>query len=864
MKKTLSIILALTMLLTMSNVFVFADTPAVALPTATITKLDVTEMTDPALTFAMNFKANEATAEQREAYGSWYADFVFTVNKDVTFNASGEADGYLAGQYEAWSESWVPIPFEDTEIEADKPVKIMEIAAAAMGQPGLKYTYAEVYNVVKDFDCGVYFSDEFLKANPDVEATLELRIYNNNNEEESYRIGDLYAFSVEMPTATISKLDVTEMTDPALTFAMNFKADKTTAAQLAVYGDWYADFVFTVNKDVTFNASGEADGYLAGQYEAWSESWVPIPFEDTEIEADKPVKIMEIAAAAMGQSGLKYTYAEVYNVVKDFDCGVYFDDEFLIDNSGLKATLELRLYNPENEEESYRIGETYSFMNPIVKDEITNVIVEGSKVADTTVEIADINTGSAEDGTTNVTIDTNAFVDGADVIDTVKLPAAAITAVESLGEDATLNITLANGEDADVEVSINKEALAVIKDAANDAGEDVILKVEQTDELADAQNNTLADLDNGVVYRVSLETEGGAPIYAETGAEDGRNIEIKIYYSKSSTGKVLVRVKHLKDDGTLEDVDFRYDENIVTMNLAHFSEYVIYETRISSGITTTGSGAAASKYTVTFDTDGGSAVASQRVEKNDKVSEPAAPTKEGYTFDGWYTDDAFETAYDFEAAVTKAFTLYAKWAEVAEKPAEDEPSADEPSEAVAFADVKENDWFSEDVKFVSEKGLMNGVTETEFAPDTLLTRAMLVTILYRNEGEPATNRSIPFDDIDMGAYYASAVIWAQQNGIVNGVTETEFAPDANITREQIAAIMFRYAVYKGMDAVTVEENLAAFADADEINEYAISALNWAVGSGLINGKTESTLCPKDNATRAEIAAILHRYIDSQK
>ena len=110
---------------------------------------------------------------------------------------------------------------------------------------------------------------------------------------------------------------------------------------------------------------------------------------------------------------------------------------------------------------------------------------------------------------------------------------------------------------------------------------------------------------------------------------------------------------------------------------------------------------------------------------------------------------------------------------------------------------------------------------------------------------------------------AHAHLWKKQNGIVNGVTENEFAPNANITREQIATIMFRYAQYKGMNAITMEENLH-FDDADEIFEYAITSMNWAVGTGLMNGKTETTINPKDNATRAEIATILHRFMESNK
>lgn len=182
---------------------------------------------------------------------------------------------------------------------------------------------------------------------------------------------------------------------------------------------------------------------------------------------------------------------------------------------------------------------------------------------------------------------------------------------------------------------------------------------------------------------------------------------------------------------------------------------------------------------------------------------------------------------------------------------------------IEFIDVKETAWFYTNVKYVVDNNLMKGISETEFAPSNTLTRAMLVTVLYRNTGEPAVNEIIPFADVDMGSYYANAVSWAKQNGIVSGVTENEFAPDSNITREQIATILFRYAQYKGMEAITLGENLH-FVDSDEISEYAISAMNWAVGKGLMKGKSETTLNPKDNATRAEIAAILQRFIEGNK
>ena len=211
------------------------------------------------------------------------------------------------------------------------------------------------------------------------------------------------------------------------------------------------------------------------------------------------------------------------------------------------------------------------------------------------------------------------------------------------------------------------------------------------------------------------------------------------------------------------------------------------------------------------------------------------------------------TKYDFEAIVNSNITLYAKWTE--EKSEWSNP----------FDDVNETDWFYGDVAYANRLKLMNGTSETAFSPNEPLTRAMLVAILYRSEGEPQIEASEAFADVDAGVYYADAVSWAKQNGIVNGVTETEFDPDANITREQIAAIMHRYAQYKGYDVSVGEDtNILSFTDFDSISEYAVAPLQYAVGSGLMKGKSETTINPADNATRAEIAAVLRRFIEGNK
>ena len=333
----------------------------------------VTEIENDDLTFAMNFKTDDATDKQLFYYGNWYADFVLKVNKDVTFNANGGADGYLSGQYDAWSENWVNVPFEDVTLAANTELRIMEYAAQLMGEPGLKYTYKEIYEFVKDFDCGVYFTPEFLNANRDLVVTLELRMYNNADESESYVIGQTYVFKFEVPELPTATAVETENDD--LTFAMNFKTDEVTDEQLDFYGNWYADFVLKINKDVTFNANGGADGYLSGQYDAWSENWVNVPFEDVTLAANTELKIMEYAAQLMGEPGLKYTYKEVYEFVKDFDCGVLFTNEYLMANPDLVVTLELRMYNNLDESENYVIGETYIFTNQAVAYNVEQNII---------------------------------------------------------------------------------------------------------------------------------------------------------------------------------------------------------------------------------------------------------------------------------------------------------------------------------------------------------------------------------------------------------------------------------------------------------------------------------------------------------
>lgn len=176
-----------------------------------------------------------------------------------------------------------------------------------------------------------------------------------------------------------------------------------------------------------------------------------------------------------------------------------------------------------------------------------------------------------------------------------------------------------------------------------------------------------------------------------------------------------------------------------------------------------------------------------------------------------------------------------------------------------FADVPSGSWYYDDVAYVYDTGLMTGLTVTAFGPKLSTTRGMIVTILWRMENEPAAKHGCPFADVRRGSYYEQAIAWASENGIVTGFDASTFAPDRTITREQLAAILFRFAAYRGMDAVTLRENLSSFQDQAAISAYAVSALNWAVGEGLMQG-TGDKLEPTGSATRAQVAAMLRRFM----
>ena len=259
-----------------------------------------------------------------------------------------------------------------------------------------------------------------------------------------------------------------------------------------------------------------------------------------------------------------------------------------------------------------------------------------------------------------------------------------------------------------------------------------------------------------------------------------------------------------------------------------------------------GSGTAVANYTLTFEVNGGSEV--QKVIKSRGTTIDLAgykPTKEGYEFAGWYSDKAL-TEEVTSVKLTKSTTVYAKWTKKVVAPIE-----------LPFTDITEKDWFCDNIAFVFEKGIMTGVSDTLFAPQADTTRGMIVTMLYRLEGQLKVTGDCPFDDVQAGAWYADAITWAVANKIVNGYGDS-FGAEDPITREQMATVLYNYAAFKGYDGGD-KADLTKFADNGEISVWAEAALSWANANALVTGKSGNTLEPKGNAARCEVAAILHRF-----
>ena len=428
-----------------------------------------------------------------------------------------------------------------------------------------------------------------------------------------------------------------------------------------------------------------------------------------------------------------------------------------------------------------------------------------------------------------------------------------------LGEDTNGGLIIETGSAVSVTNCGDKEHPAVFMTndhAANlIVNEGAILNVSATEE---GKSNTISlSTNNG-----SQDTLNGAVIGTVTKGEESPTTYYEITFNvtpsdanivvKGSDGKAVSAVNGkyaLEKDKTytyeVSKSGYRTQTGTFTVTEAE----TISVTLSSSGGGGGGGGSVTTKYTLSFDTNGGSAIAKVTKEKGTTVDlGQYVPTREGYTFAGWYSDEAL-TQKVTSVKLNGNTTVYAKWTENAVTP------------TLPFTDVKSGDWFYEAVQYVYDKGMMTGVSADRFAPASTTTRGMIVTILYRLENEPAVSGGSAFTDVENGAWYADAVAWAAANDIVNGTSATTFAPNSPITREQMAAILYRYAAYKGYD-VSQKADLSGYTDAASISGYAKDALAWANAQKLITGVTDTTLNPQGSATRAQVATILMRLCET--
>lgn len=397
----------------------------------------------------------------------------------------------------------------------------------------------------------------------------------------------------------------------------------------------------------------------------------------------------------------------------------------------------------------------------------------------------------------------------------------------------------------------------------------------------------LTSMENGKLY-LTFTTNGFSPFeisapaasIAETGmvyptladavnaVEKNQSIQLRQNIAATDIATVA---KTTKFTILVNGQTFDHDKNIIagsntTRKVAESEENYTYEftyTKPSSGGSSGGSSSGKTTYKVTTSAvnNGGVNASPSNAEKGATITITLSPDK-GYKLDKLTVTDGSgksvstvkksDTVYTFTmpASAVKVGVSYVKATETPSK--------------TKFNDVSANDWFASAVDYVTGKGMMNGTADNTFSPKANTTRGMVVTVLYRLENQPSTSAA-SFTDVASGAYYANAVAWANANGIVSGYGSGKFGPNDKVTREQLAAILYRYAQYKKYDVSVGEDtNILSYDDAQSISSYAIPAIQWACGAGVVTGKSGSKLDPKGNATRAEVAAMLMRFCENVK
>ena len=368
-----------------------------------------------------------------------------------------------------------------------------------------------------------------------------------------------------------------------------------------------------------------------------------------------------------------------------------------------------------------------------------------------------------------------------------------------------------------------------------------------------------------VTASVSSNYNEGKPIDLPNSYLNGKEITVKLPLPSDFTP---VQIKHTSSDGSVEYFlstqkrgakTFTIEDGCAVFTITKFSTFEVSGTQTYVEPSSGGSISTPTTYAVNVNaaTNGAVAADKKTASKGTTVTVTASPSK-GYVVDAVKVVDKDGK----DVAVTGkdgkyVFTMPASAVTVTGSFKAETPAP----VALPFTDVKSGNWFYDAVKYAYAQGLMTGTSATTFAPNGTMNRAMIVTVLYRLEKSPAVTGASKFTDVPAGQWYSDAVAWAAANKIVNGYDETTFGPMNAVTREQMAAILFRYEQVKGLENVTLEENLNRFPDQNKISAYAIPALQWAVGQKIINGNADGTLDPTGTATRAQVAQIFTNLLN---
>lgn len=239
--------------------------------------------------------------------------------------------------------------------------------------------------------------------------------------------------------------------------------------------------------------------------------------------------------------------------------------------------------------------------------------------------------------------------------------------------------------------------------------------------------------------------------------------------------------------------------------------------------------------------------------------------KKDETLDNNQTDNSIDDSTNFGSSggsgggsSYRPSTKPADKTETQKEPTQQKPTQTE-NNIKSFSDIKQDDWFYNDVMFVFNNKIMTGTSESEFSPDTTLNRAMMITILHRIDGDNSVYEKDIFNDVEKNSWYEDAVKWGYENKIVSGTGENTFAPMDNLTREQLCVMLYNYTEHIGVE--TEFADISTYSDNNTVSDWAKDAVCWAVQEKIVTGKGNNTLAPKDSATRAETAAVIRRYTE---